>query len=301
MWRKIPRKIEAYFTYFVISFKWIILGKYTNGICNDKYDAELIVSLTTYPKRVKYVSKAIRSLLMQSMKPNRIILWLSDSEFPKREEQLPKKLLALKENGLEIRWCDQLYSFKKLVPTIKNFPNANIVTADDDLIYRHTWLADLYEAHLDHPNLICAHRVTKIIYENGYKTVVGGYDCWRFPCYLNKLTSGAGVLFPPGSLYKDVCDDKIFLDICKTNDDIWFWDMGILQGIKVCPVLKKKHLNLIIIRSAQKCGSLSKINDFGEKRFWKDFNSMTTYYDQIDRILREEQKRILNKELGDLI
>ena len=48
--------------------------------------------------------------------------------------------------GLEIRECDNLRSFKKLVPALQTFPNAFIVTADDDLYFAPNWLETLATA-----------------------------------------------------------------------------------------------------------------------------------------------------------
>lgn len=48
------------------------------GVSNQSYGSELIVSLTTYPARIEGIHYVIESLLMQSMKPNRVILWLAE-------------------------------------------------------------------------------------------------------------------------------------------------------------------------------------------------------------------------------
>lgn len=105
---------------------------------------ELIVSLTSFPPRIKTVHKTIETLQDQTYQADRIILWLAEEEFPEKEKELPRELLALRDKGLEIRWCNNIYSYKKLVPTIKLYPNAIIVTADDDLYYSNEWLKRLY-------------------------------------------------------------------------------------------------------------------------------------------------------------
>lgn len=51
----------------------------TKGISKERYcQKEVIVSLTTYGKRLYDVYLAIESIMQQSMKPNRIVLWLGD-------------------------------------------------------------------------------------------------------------------------------------------------------------------------------------------------------------------------------
>ena len=94
---------------------------------------EIIISLTTYSLRIHNVYIALESLLNQTIKPNRIILWLAEEEF--NEANLPISVLRLKERGVEIRFCEDYKSYKKLIPTLREFPEAIIITVDDDVIY----------------------------------------------------------------------------------------------------------------------------------------------------------------------
>lgn len=51
-----------------------------SGITTERYcDHDIIVSLTTYGRRIHSVYMAIESVMEQTMKPNRIILWLDHS------------------------------------------------------------------------------------------------------------------------------------------------------------------------------------------------------------------------------
>lgn len=94
----------------------------------------MVVSLTTFPLRIGKVHLTIQSILRQSRPADRILLWLSKEEFPE-EAQLPANLLRLKEKGLDIRFCDNIRSFKKVFYTAQEFENDVIVTADDDALY----------------------------------------------------------------------------------------------------------------------------------------------------------------------
>ena len=55
-------------------------------------EPELIVSLTTYSKRIYQVHLVIETLMEQTLKPNRIVLWLDENEFT--HDELPFHLLA---------------------------------------------------------------------------------------------------------------------------------------------------------------------------------------------------------------
>ena len=83
---------------------------------------DLIVSLTSYPKRMNYIHNTIKSLIEQSEIPDRIILWLAEEEFPGREKDFPSELLECMGQGLEVRWCENLRSHKKYFYTMMQFP-----------------------------------------------------------------------------------------------------------------------------------------------------------------------------------
>ena len=61
---------------------------------------DVIVSLTSYPPRIKTVHLTIESLLMQTQRVKKILLWLSPEEFPNKEDDLPSELLNLLETAL---------------------------------------------------------------------------------------------------------------------------------------------------------------------------------------------------------
>ena len=204
---------------------------------DPKRQPQVIVSLTSFPPRINDAFYAICSLLNQRLRPDRLILWLAETQFPKKEGDLPRRLLSLERLGLEIRWCEDLKSYKKLIPTLRNFPDAVIVTADDDLYYPEDWLERLYSAYLAYPDSIHCHRAHRInVNENGE---VGSYATWpkeiskMAPSALNFPTGGAGALYPPGALHSDVLRKELFMELCPTADDIWFWAMSVLKGSQV--------------------------------------------------------------------
>ena len=185
---------------------------------------ELIVSLTSYPRRYPTLDFTLRSLLDQVVKPDRIILWVTDADIsclPVAVRNLP---------GIEIRTCSDLRSYKKLVPALEMFPNAFIVTADDDVFYQRSWLKELLdEWSEDAPTIRChrAHRLRSL--PNGQ---LAPYRTWekdvqdeqsRSPSKDLLPTGLAGVLYHPGSLHRDVTNASMFLSLCPTADDLWFY------------------------------------------------------------------------------
>ena len=207
------------------------------GLTKEKRNPQLIVSLTSFPARINQVHLTINTLLRQNTKPDRVVLWLADSQFPGKEKDLPDTLLRLLDLGLEIKWFEDIRSYKKLVPSLIEFPNDIIVTADDDMYYREDWLEGLYSAYLKNPNRIYTRRGCRIYIENNEIKVLRprSYNFnYNFPSdFNNLLMGGAGTLYPPHSLYQDILDIEKIKSLIPTHDDIYFWVMGLLNNKEV--------------------------------------------------------------------
>ncbi|MDR2787813.1 MAG: hypothetical protein LBD06_05545, partial [Candidatus Accumulibacter sp.] len=197
---------------------------------------ELIVSLTSYPPRIGMAHRAIETLLRQTVKANRVILWLAESEFPNREKDLPEELLNLVSEGLTIEWCENLKSYKKIIPALKKYPNALICIADDDNLYSSDWLRKLYDSYLNSPNVISGARMRRIEFSSdGW---VQAYGRWRLstsstPSFLNILTGVGGALYPPESFHEDVSREDLFMKLAPRGDDLWLWAMAVLNDRKI--------------------------------------------------------------------
>lgn len=197
----------------------------------------LIISLTSYPARMGTITQTVSSLMTQTLKPDNIILWLTVQQFPRREADVPLSVLNLRKYGLTIEWCNRpIRSYTKLVPSLQKYPNAIIVTADDDILYRRDWLAGLYNAYLKAPKQIhcyCSHHI--LLNE---KHIPLPYNQWQFlnadsVSYKNMLMGVGGVLYPPCSLYKDVCNEDLFMKYAPHADDLWFWAMAVLNKTQI--------------------------------------------------------------------
>ena len=252
-----------------------------------KQDKKIIISLTSFPARINTVHQTIESLINQTKKADKIILWLAPEQFPNGEKDLPENLLRLKERGLTIDWYHDIRSYKKLIPTLRKYPNELIVTVDDDIIYKPTMLEKLYRTHVKHPKDVVCHRATKFIYERDkFKTIAGGKKHYRGAHFLNKLTGCGGVLYPPKCFYKDILNEDLILKLAPTNDDQWFWLMAALNGVGV-RVAKNKEIELNYTDGSQEVG-LFLINDRGDNLFWKDFNRLMEHYPQLKKLLKKE-------------
>lgn len=201
-------------------------------------DKPLVVSLTSYPPRYGTLVPTLKSLLMQSVKPDHIELWVADTDFA----SLPADALALQRVGLTIRTCADIRSFKKIIPALAAHPEAIIVTADDDAYYWRTWLETLVAAYRGDANEVLCHRAHEIVFDGDRPA---SYRTWRFETARTDAsrtvfpTGLGGILYPPGIFASDVSRQGLFETYCPTADDVWLFWMAALRGAhfrKVGPV-----------------------------------------------------------------
>ena len=256
---------------------------------DTSYCPDIIVSLTSYPARINTVYQAIETIIKQTLKPDRIILWLADSQFPNREKDLPKNLLSLLSEQFQIKWTRDIKSYKKLIPALEMFNDAVIITVDDDLLFDEYMVERLVKGYMKRPDCIQCHRITAIDYISidNIKTTPDALKVYPAPTYLHKLSGGAGCLYPPGSLHADVLKEELFLHLAPSSDDIWFWLMGVLNGYKV-NVVENNNPKLVYIPGTQET-ALYKINDQGEKLFFVHLKNILRYYPILQDVLMYEQ------------
>lgn len=189
------------------------------------------VSVTSYPGRIKTVHRILAAMLAQTLKPDAVVLWLGEDKFPRKEADLPRKLLKLRKHGLTIGWCRDLRSYTKLLPALKAHPEDIVVTGDDDTFYGPDWLKKLYDSYLKDPKSVHCHCVAQIML--GDDGAPRPYRDWRLtwkpcePSFANLILGYGGVLYPPHVLAREVSDEAMFKELSPSADDLWFWAMAV--------------------------------------------------------------------------
>lgn len=192
--------------------------------------SELIVSLTSYPRRFSTLHLTLQCLLRQTVVPDRIILWLSAYD----KCDLPRKVIRLAQLNahLEIREVADIKSYKKFIFAVSEFPHSFIATADDDLYYDPSWLQHLVEGYDPLRPLLPALRVHRVPPLLGGE--LPGYMSWEQDVQDGLAraggadllaTCGAGALFAPGSVHPEIGRSDIFMELCPTGDDLWLYWM----------------------------------------------------------------------------
>lgn len=254
---------------------WFNLG--FQGICGSKVAAApLIVSFTSYGHRIRHTHVTVQSILNQSLKPNRVILWLGHGE------SITPKLKQLMKRGLEIRYTEDIRAYTKIIPTLVNFPDNIVVTADDDIIYPKNWLQKLWQEHLQAPQAICCHRAHLITRTHQGK--VAPYNDWEWCITGTEHTAAifptgvGGVLYPPGSLHAEVTNIAMFRDLCPYADDIWLKAMSLKQGTPCRIVSRKPLLIPVSLPNTQTESALRTIN-IDNNQNDVQFAAVFTHYD----------------------
>lgn len=199
-----------------------------------KKSAGLIVSLTSYGRRVStnVVFYSIVSLLRQERQPCRIVLWLADEEW--NNNTLPSKLLELEKKGLEIRYCKDIKSYKKLIPSLKENSGLPIVTVDDDVIYSKDTVKIFEKEHQRFPHDILCFVARYPVIKGGIPQGYAEWDDSLITPFKDGMSGRllfpvgvGGVLYPADALAADVIDEAVFMNCCPSADDIWFWFCGL--------------------------------------------------------------------------
>ncbi|MGL4722322.1 MAG: hypothetical protein ACRCV3_03365 [Desulfovibrionaceae bacterium] len=208
------------------------------GVEQNKRKRKITVSLTTYSFRIRDLYVVIESLFTQTVKADKIILWLAEEEFT--YEGLPEILKMQEQYGLEIAFCNNIYSYKKLIPTLKKYPEDIIITVDDDTMYPMDFIEELYSEYQEDPSRIYSYLAREM------PRVIKGtkYINWR---YLPKTVSAlyvmpigvGGVLYTVELLDEDIMKEDIFMKLAPKADDIWFKAMSLKKGVD-CKVLVNK-------------------------------------------------------------
>jgi hypothetical protein len=221
----------------------------------EKRDTIITASLTSFPARIHYVHLAIKSLMLQSCKPDRIILWLANEQFP--DHALPETLTELEKYGLEIKWCDDLYGHKKYFYCIQEQKeNEVVITFDDDIIYPIDAIKRLMAKHREYPDCLICERAQAIVrkadgtLENpGRWRVISDVGIQK-PSFSLNPSPGGGCLIPYKAFYKDAYDKETICALAYKHDDLWYMFMAAQNGTKTIKT-RKYHRSFSVIVGSQ--------------------------------------------------
>lgn len=143
------------------------------GIRQPTRKERIVLSLATYPPRFSTIDLPLKSLLLQSVKPDKILVWM-----PCALSELPQNMRKYEEYGVSFRKAPHdFYSHLKYFYTLQEYANDIVITVDDDAIYPTDLISTLIHTHNKYPSCICARRVHQITWDE--EGNINPYTQWR--------------------------------------------------------------------------------------------------------------------------
>lgn len=220
--------------------------------------SNIIISLTSYTKRFDTLDLCIKSLLVQTVKPDKVVLYLARKD----SENIPSKILKLKQYGLDIKIVSEDYRpHKKYMYAMEEFKDSLVITVDDDAIYSNRLVEALLDTHKKYPKAIVTGRARDIRLNS---TSFSPYNEWNLskkreePSMLMLATGVGGVLYPPKLLDMELLTNKEYIKKYIDVDDLWLKNIEILSEIPTVLCGLDVDKNRYDIPSAQQEGLFAK-------------------------------------------
>ncbi len=298
-------KVANLFKRLIKHFSTYVHLKFLNMFSTNKAVANIpssippiIISLTSIPSRFKELPIVLESLCHQSVKPDKIILWLS-KEYKNKKfghlsmKTIPENILNFQKRGITIRFTQDIGPYTKIIPTLKLYPNAVIITVDDDLMYKPDLVKYLYEKHRQLPDHIICSRYRNMVKKNENELIP--YNNWELNCWLENckskihetnsfFNSGFGTLFPPQSLPTVTADEKIFTELSPYADDVWLNAMRLLNNVKVSCIKKPQYIYLYGHKNNSKAPDTLRSINMNRKQNDIQLKQVFDRYDLYERI-----------------
>jgi hypothetical protein len=184
----------------------------------------IIVSLTTIPSRIDKIHVMIDSLSNQTLKPDKIILYI-----PKISKRLgtkyiiPESLLSCKDKipCFDIHFIDDDYGpCTKLIPSIQEFTSSRdiLISIDDDVILEEHTFEELIKYHKLHPNdVLCFMGINDGKYM--HSEYLKYYNATTY--VINDIMGGyRSILYPRTVFENDFFDHYQKLLVLHNNDEL---------------------------------------------------------------------------------
>lgn len=283
---------KCLYWYLTIQKLFNIYPHNSNSVINE----ELIVSLTSFPKRINDVWMVIDSIYRQTMRPKLICLTLSIKEFPKKKKDLPTRLLQYQKYGLKIIWIENnLKPHNKYQTVMQQYPDKYIITIDDDIYYRKDLILHLWRLSQKFPNCICANNASSILNEH---LELESYNKWQHKNVIpynpshNYLAKGYnGIIYPPSVFKnKEAFNEKLIMQTCLKADDLWLKANELINNVKV--VKGDYYPTAIELSGSQKVTLMktntSNINNENDKQ-WAQIDSQLNITQLLKKLVKAEQ------------
>ena len=230
---------------------------------------KVYVSLTSIYDNQSALLSTLKSISSQTTKPDKCFLYLSenayllDKGFKNRELNTDLHGFLSRNDLFEIKWCDNIGPYRKLLPLLKEKWDEDcvIITIDDDTVYDPT-LIENYVHDYDQYQCCISYRGFTMYFRTSLKEIVyTKHDVLNHKYLYNFHTGKGGVAYHPRFFRKTgqlIFDRGLYTHCCETGDDVWFNFLRISNNVE-CYVKDQKYV------ISDHSTSLSLYNNFNMK------------------------------------
>lgn len=212
-------------------------------------ESPIIINITTWTKRDYCLYPMLKHLQKQTLKPDKIILWLSHEEYDYKK--LPENIQKCIDEKLltEVMWVDKNTYCHKRFECFKYFNDCYNIFMDDDILYEPNFIKEIVECSKKHQNCITVYS-SNTMYYKGYKVIKKKIT--KEPSHYNAFMGGR-CCFPPYIITKDVISENIHLrDKYVTKcDESWLRPFLIRHDIKIYAMHDWDNRQYSIIKDSQ--------------------------------------------------
>lgn len=245
-----------------------------------------IVSLTTFPKRLPNLWMVLYCIFRQTVRPAKIVVTLIEEEIPGGKESLPSILRYFENKGVEFLFeKENLRPHNKYFYCRQKYPNRDVITIDDDLLYYPNTIERLLRLHKQHPNCVCTNRGTRIIMNGEVFTESRTWPKvfqYSRPS-LDIIGLGYSAVFYPSSFQPSLLYNVHLIKTLSLNtDDLWLKAVEIKENVKCA--IGEYYAHPMTLPSSQEialqkknCDIITNINDIN----WGKLNSYFNLYQAV--------------------
>jgi hypothetical protein len=237
-------------------------------------ESDIVVSLTSFPKRLKDLDLVIFTILAQRVLPRKIVVYFSTLQV-ENFESLPQNLKSIQSEILEYRFVnDDLRAHKKYFYAVQEYSDFNIVTIDDDILYPLDLIRNFKTYSNAFPNCVICNEACLVVSRDGNAIYDDFPIVHGFSEDINLMCIGAkSVYYPPGTLNENFKNVDMLKQCSLSNDDLWLYAMTKLNNRR--RIKTKKDLAVIPLKYSDPenlcdINVLQKYNDIQMRRI-QDF------------------------------
>ena len=213
----------------------------------------IIVSLTTWSKRIENIPVVLDTIFNQTMQPDFVVLNLAHDEIIPIEIQQ-----YIDSHNVEVNRVEDTKVYKKLIPTLKKYPNDCVISIDDDWLYPKEMIADFENIHKRHPDYPIS----------GNNISIGGIQCH---CGCASMTKAVFM-----GRYLDLIDQEV-IDHCPSDDIVYTF----VSNKAGHPYIRTEGLYYTNLESYNETEPYS-LNAVGRARISNSFTYLTKKFGKIE-------------------